>query len=561
MTDAASSVAHLVPDMAGSYTVQLVVSDPYNASAPATATIVAQGGFTFTPVPAQSVALGSSVSFTVAASDSSGKPVSYAYSGALPSGASFDATTGAFKFRPPSNNPSGYSFTFQATNGKDVITLTVPVTVTGTPIGTTAGLTAKVYDAVNYANGVSTPVVGAAVSIGAIGATSDATGAIALSGLPAGQGTLVVAASGATPAPDGSSYLDTVLPAPLIAGVVNTLDGPILLARASGGGSVGGSGSTTITNSALGVTLTIAPNSAFTASGAPYTGQVSIGSLPAGTPIGLPAGFAPCQLLVVSPTGVTFNPPAQLTIANNDGLPPGAQVDLWAFDPQLASARVVGIGQVSSDGARISTLIGGVPGGTVLAMTPRHAGMVERKTQPADIFNPSALGGGDLATSFSPPGMRELRRRARPDLRLPLDDRQRPSDRRRRGAVRRGPRPAADADEPAHRRQCRPADSLDDQMSTPITGAGPLDPARDNGLIQAGVADATNLVSGSYRYSLLTIAKFTCSAVGAQATGTLVVNNQAKSPFGAGWAGRRVAEAREAGGRLARHRRGQWPHR
>ena len=534
-TDAASSVAHLVPDMAGSYTVQLVVSDPYNASAPTTATIVAQGGFTFTPVPAQSVALGSSVSFTVAANNSSGKPVSYAYSGALPQGASFDATTGAFKFRPQSNNPSGYSFTFQATNGKDVITLTVPVTVTGTPVGTTASLTAKVYDAVNYANGVSTPVVGAAVSIGSIGATSDATGAIALSGLPVGQGTLVVSASGAGPAPDGSPYLDTVLPAPLIAGVVNTLDGPILLARASGGGSVGGSGSTTITNSALGVTLTIAPNSAFTASGAPYTGQVSIGSLPAGTPIGLPAGFAPCQLLVVSPTGVTFNPPAQLTLANNDGLPPGAQVDLWAFDPQLANARVVGIGQVSSDGARISTLIGGVPGGTVLAMTPRHAGMVERKTQPADIFNPSALGGGDLATSFSPPGMRELgaargltfvyhstTANARPVVDAAAQF----------GAGLGLPQTLTSRLTIANIAQQTASTT---NLSTPAAGASPLDPGRDNGVIQAGVADATNLVSGSYRYSLLTIAKFACSAVGAQATGMLVVNNQAKSPFGAGW--------------------------
>ncbi|HEY8065124.1 MAG TPA: putative Ig domain-containing protein [Methylosinus sp.] len=133
--------------------------------------------------------------------------MSYAYSGALPAGASFDTTTGAFKFRPHSNNPSGYSFTFQATNGKDVITLTVPVTVTGTPVGTTANFMANVYDAVNYPNGVSTPVVGAAVSIGSISATSDATGAVSLSGLPAGQGTLVVAAGGATPAPDGSPYL------------------------------------------------------------------------------------------------------------------------------------------------------------------------------------------------------------------------------------------------------------------------------------------------------------------------------------------------------------------
>ncbi|HEY8065123.1 MAG TPA: hypothetical protein VIF40_10415 [Methylosinus sp.] len=267
-----------------------------------------------------------------------------------------------------------------------------------------------------------------------------------------------------------------------------------------------------ITNSALGVTLTIAPNSAFAADGTPYTGQVSIGSLPAGTPIGLPAGFAPCQLLVVSPTGVTFNPPAQ-----------------------LASARVVGIGQVSSDGACISTLIGGVPGGTALAMTPRHAGMVERKTQPADIFNPSALGGGDLATSFSPPGMRELgaargltfvyhstTANARPIVDAAAQF----------GAGLGLPQTLTSRLTLANVAQQSASMT---NLSTPVAGAGPPDPGRDNGVIQAGVADATNLVSGAYRYSLLTIGKFTCSAVGAQATGTLVVNNQAKSPFGAGW--------------------------
>lgn len=535
LTEIGAPVAHLIPDVAGSYLVQLVVSDAYGASTPATATIVAQGGFVFTPIPAQSVALGSSLSFTVVAKDSGGKPVSYAYSGALPTGASFDVTTGAFKFRPQSNDPTSYSFTFQATNGKDVIAQTVPVTVTGSPSGTTAGLTAKVYDAVDYANGVLTPVPNVVVSVGAASATSDATGLVSLSGLPSGQDTLAVSAAGAAPAPDGALYLDTVVSAPLIAGVTNTLDGPILLARASGGGSINGSGATTITNPGLGVTLTIAPNSAFNADGTPYTGQISIGSLPPNTPVNLPSGFTPCQLLVISPTGVTFNPAAQLTVANNDKLPPGAQVDLWAFDPQLANARVVGIGRVSADGGSIATLIGGVPGGTILAMMPRHAGVAETRTQPADLFAPSVLGTGDLATSFSPPGSRVLN--AGRGLTFVYH------------STTANARPTIDAAAQLGAGLGLPQTLttrltiagvtqptvLTTNLSTPLTGAAALDGARDNSVIQAGVADATSLTSGAYRYSLLTISKFACSAVAAQTTGTLVVNNQAQSAFGAGW--------------------------
>ena len=370
LQNAAASVANFTPDLAGTYVAQLIVSDAYGASAPAHVSILAQGGLAFTtPIGPQQVPLGSGLSFTIRAVDPTGKPVTYSLQGALPAGASFDVASGAFKFRPTTNFPASHPFVFHATNGKDVATMTVPVTVTGAPSGTTAALSAQLYDAVDYANGTLTPVVGANVTSEGSSATSGAGGDIALAGLSPGQATLVVSAAGAAPAPDGSRYLDTVTSASLIAGVTNTLDGPILLARSSGGAGVNPGGATTVTNSGLNVSLTIAANSAFNADGTPYTGEISIGSLPSGTPAGLPAGFVPCQLLVISPAGVTFSPPAKLTVENRDRLPAGAQVDLWAFDPRLATARVVGIGRVSADRTTIATEIGGVPGGSVVAMT------------------------------------------------------------------------------------------------------------------------------------------------------------------------------------------------
>lgn len=374
LANASAALASFVPDVAGTYTASLVVSDAYGAAAPANVTILAQGGLAFAPLPAQSVALGSRTTFSVSAKDPSGKTVTYALGGA-PDGATCDVASGVFSFRPTNNSPASFPLVFTATNGKDVATLNVPLTITGAASGPTA-LTAQVLDAADYAAGKTTPVVGAIVSIGMVNVTSSAAGSVTLSGVPAGADTVQASAAAASPAPDGSTYLDGVISATLIAGVTNTLDAPILLARSSGGTGINSGGTTTVTDPNLGVTLTIAPNSAFNADGSPYTGKVSIGSLPPTTPVNLPLGFSPCQLLVISPAGVTFNPPAQMSVQNYDKLPAGAQLDLWAFDPQFANSRVVGIGQVSADGATIATFVGGVPGGTILAMMPRRVGLL-----------------------------------------------------------------------------------------------------------------------------------------------------------------------------------------
>ncbi len=536
LSNPTAALSSFKPDLPGTYTAQLVVSDAYGVSTPAIVTITAQSSFAFTPIGPQSVALGSSLQLNISAIDSKSRPVTYAPVGALPSGAMFNAATGAFFFRPTSNSPSAYSFTFTATNGVDVASLTLPVSVTGAPTGSTA-LNVQIYDAVDYAAGKLTPVSGALAKVGSVAATTAANGSTSLTGIPAGSDTVIVSAANAALAPDGSTYADTAIAASIIAGVTNTLNAPILLARNSGAGTaINGGGATIVANTTLGVTVTIAQNSAFNADGTPFTGHVALGSLPANTPVNLPPGYAPCQLFTLSPVGVTFNPPAQITVANSDKLPAGAQVDLWAFDPQFGNFRIVGVGQVSSDGQSVALQVGGIPSGAVFAFAPRRPAIAPVATQPTDIFAPNLLGGGDMASSYSPPGARQLNNG--------------------RGLTfvyhssTANPQPVIDQNTVLSANNGLPgtlttrlalagdtqSTTLSTNLSTPLRAATPaLNATVNNSILQAGQINAKTLPTGRYPYSFLTVSKFACSAVGSQSVGSVVINNQSQSAFGSGW--------------------------
>jgi len=536
LSNATLPKATFTSDIAGIYTAQLIVHDAYGASSPASVTVVAKSlGLQFDAVPSQSVALGSIDSFLVRAADPAGKPVSYSLTSPLPTGAAFNAGTGAVTFHPTSNIPSQVTLTFSATNGTDTATLSVPIAITGAASGATAAVAAQVLDAVDYAAGKITPVSGAVVSSNGVSAASSSAGMVTLSGLLAGVDTLTVSAASAALAPDGTHYGDGLTSATLIAGVTNTLPGPILLPRGGVGSQIVPGATTTVANPALGITLAIAPGAALNPDGTPYTGTVTLGSLPASTPMSLPPGFSPCQIFTVSPAGITFNPAAQMTVANADHLPPGSTIDLWAFDTALGSARVTGTGTVSADGTSVLLTTGGLPGGTILAFLPRRPGGLISTLQPTDTFVPSMLGAGNAQSTFSPPSSRVLNQgRGRTFLYNSATAHPRP-------VLRETAKFGASAGLPSTLQTSLTLDgvtqaaTLTTNLSTPLPGAPPLTASVANALVQSAVADASALTTGAHSYSFLTVAKYACSAVAAQSFGAVIINNQAKSPFGPGW--------------------------
>ncbi|MGD0721388.1 MAG: PKD domain-containing protein [Roseiarcus sp.] len=530
-----AAVASFTPDVAGDYAAQLLVSDAYGVSAPASVSIVADAGFAFAPLPAQTVALGSSIGFTVHVVSTGPAPAVYSVqASSLPPGATFDPATGAFAYEPLTGSATPYEIIFFATDGVHSATQTVALAVVGQASGTTAALTVQVYNAVDYSRGLLTPVAGAAVTVAGVSATTGANGSATLSQLPAGAETIVVSGAGAGSTPDGAAYGGAVSSVVLIAGVTNIPLSPILLGEIGAGAPINPGGATVVRDAAVNATLTIAPGSAFNADGTPYVGAVTLGTLPANTPASLPQGFSPCQLLTVSPVGVAFNPPAQLTVANLDGLPAGASADLWAFDLALGASRVVGVGQISADGATISMKTGGVPGGTVLAVAPRRPVLQQVATQPAGQFVPSLLGAGDLSARFSPPGSRQL------DKRRGLSFIYHSSTA--------NPRPFIDANALQGANTGLPntlstslvvagvsqSTVLTTNMSNPLRG-GALSGAVNNSVRQATQLDAGALPTGQYAFSFLTLSKFSCSTVAGQVKGKVIVNNQAHSSIGAGW--------------------------
>ena len=68
-----------------------------------------------------------------------------------------------------------------------------------------------------------------------------------------------------------------------------------------------------------------------------------------------PQGRMPAVAWSVQPLGVVFDPPAELTVPNTGEFAPGATVDLWEFDHDLAQFVRFGTGTVSDNGASVTS--------------------------------------------------------------------------------------------------------------------------------------------------------------------------------------------------------------
>ncbi|MCG8435054.1 MAG: PKD domain-containing protein, partial [Gammaproteobacteria bacterium] len=267
-------------DAAGIYVAELTVSDgafdsldtvAVRAIAPST-----NNPPVLDPVGNQTVALGTSLSLTLTASDPDGDDLAFTASPLpLPVGASLNSTTGEFTFAPNETQVGDLQITFIVSDGVLNDSEAITITVQAAPPGGQTALAGRLLDTNDFVNSIETPVVGATVSIlgSGVTATSDANGNFTLTGIPSGSQVFDIDVSTANPAPDGSPYAGFREALQLIPNVTNIVDRPFFLPRVETASltTVDPAVTTVVENTRLGIRLEVPPGSAKNSDGTNFT--------------------------------------------------------------------------------------------------------------------------------------------------------------------------------------------------------------------------------------------------------------------------------------------------
>jgi RHS repeat-associated protein len=187
-------------------------------------------------------------------------------------------------------------------------------------------------------------------------ATTDENGYFNITEVPIGPVHLLV--EGSTISNSDGEYPTLSFYPIMISGIENTLTQPIYMVKL------------TETNRALvsstqgavvtmedfpGYKLEIAANSATFPDGS-RSGIVSITAVNTNAvPMTPPNGLQPQLAVTIQPSGTLFSPPADITLPNLDGLPPGQQVDMYSYDHDLEEFVSIGLGTVSEDGSLVES--------------------------------------------------------------------------------------------------------------------------------------------------------------------------------------------------------------
>lgn len=174
---------------------------------------------------------------------------------------------------------------------------------------------------------------------------------------PAPVGVYKLMADGST-ATSGGAFPTLEYDLTTVAGQNNTVGLPIYLPALNTASQLCVSttvGGTLTIPQAPGFALKIAAGSA-TFPGGTRTGCVSV------TPVNMDKipmvpgfGQQPRFIVTIQPVGTVFNPPAQITIPNVDGLAPRSVTEMYSYDHDLASFVAIGTGSVSADGSVIAS--------------------------------------------------------------------------------------------------------------------------------------------------------------------------------------------------------------
>jgi hypothetical protein len=146
--------------------------------------------------------MGQTLTFTITATDPDSDPVTLSVTPSpLPAHATFDGTTGAFSFRPTTDEVGSINLTFIASDGE--LTDSETITITVSPPGATTTFSGRLLDATSAAAGFTVPVVTATVSIlgTPVSGTSNSQGFFTLTDVPLGHQVLDIATATPLPAP------------------------------------------------------------------------------------------------------------------------------------------------------------------------------------------------------------------------------------------------------------------------------------------------------------------------------------------------------------------------
>ncbi len=450
------------------------------------------------------------------------------------------ATTGLFTFTPTSAEVGAFSVTFFATNGNETLFQPSQITVPAPDPSNATDFTAQLLDANDYELGTTTPIVGANVSFLNTGVSglSDANGFVTLTSLPSGGQILDLDSSTAALAPDGSTYAGFREQFVLEANAANVVSRPFFLPRINDSSltTVDPNATTIVTNAALGVSITVPPNTAKNPDGSDFTGQLSISRVPRGlAPAPLPDTLDPALLVTIQPVGVTFATPVPITFPNLDQLPVGNEVNIWSLDPATGQFAVVGTGEISADGQSLVTISGGVRAADWHSLIPPKCEEEKQTDEPncgCGLRKPGGsdvnVRGGWLSTDFSLPSYRSQgRSRA---LRFVYR------------SERAHPQPVIPFDSTVVTRAAVPP-TLSYQVSvggvqqpgeTFVSTAG-FDESQDETMRSVIAVDGTNLTTGVYPYTVRLTSNYLSSRVSTTFNDQVVVINEQASPLGEGW--------------------------
>ncbi len=523
----------------GQHTVNVSVADLATNSATAIWSFTVSSGPGLDPIGDKTVNVGSTLSFTVTASGGTG-PLTFSVTPLpLPANASFNAITGVFNFSPDLSQVGSFVMTFAASDDSGKTSETITISVPQPPANGVTAFSGRVLDANDFENGITTPVVGATVAFLGTGvsAVTDTQGNFVLSNTPPGSQVFDIATATANLAPDNSPYAGFREEVNLIAGVNNIISRPFFLPRIAVNSltTVNPNFFTTVTNSDLGVSLTVPPGTAKDENGNNFTGELSISVVPRDlTPAELPEFLDPGLVVTIQPVGVTFSTPVPITFPNIDNLEPVTEVNIWSLNADLGIFEVVGIGLVSADGSNIETISGGIRANDWHFTTAQAADVSTSGT----AKNNKSLGNGkscNIQTTSSvcaKDGFNQIDHRIVSYRSLGISR----SVTLNYSSFAAFPQPIIPTESVLSSNTTVPPNfSLTLEVGGVEQGTEVFYQAESQGLRQALSFDAAAYSTGRYPYRLQFKSNYTASAISVFIDDFVLVRNEIDSPIGAGW--------------------------